>query len=503
MNRLWLYKQLYRHRSLAVKRAVDASQNKVARYILYAGYAFMLLYLAGMAIALSLAVNDSPYLNPIAVLVSGMPFILLIDFLLRFFAQQTPAQIIKPYMLLPMPRRACIECFVGISLFNWGNLTWFVLFIPYCIMSVITSYGLFSTLLLLLFLTVLILINSQWYIIIRTLLTSSLAYWLLPLAIYALMACPLYVGVDRGIVHFFHIYSQPGILLSEDHVWPIIIALLVLAVLITINLQLQNKAVWCELTHIDKDISITNNNHLSFLSRFGVVGEYLKLELKMLHRNRNVRTTFIYATAIIVFFSLIITFSAIYDEDSKALFWCLYNFNFYGIIWLSNLMCVEGNYIDGLMVHKENIYQLFKAKYIFYSLLLLWPFLLMLPPVLMGKWSLLMLVCFILFTAGFQHFLLFQLAVYNKRTLSLNTRLTGRRASEQNYIQLLIKIVSLAIPYLLASVVVRLFSETTAFLLLGGIGLIFVLSAPWWLQNIYRRFMRRRYDNMEGFRTTR
>jgi len=53
MNRLWLYKQLYRHRSLAIKRAVDASQNKVARYILYAGYAFMLLYLAGMAIALS------------------------------------------------------------------------------------------------------------------------------------------------------------------------------------------------------------------------------------------------------------------------------------------------------------------------------------------------------------------------------------------------------------------------------------------------------------------
>ena len=87
MNRLWLYKQLYRHRSLAVKRAVDASQNKVARYILYAGYAFMLLYLAGMAIALSLAVNDSPYLNPIAVLVSGMPFILLIDFLLRFLAR--------------------------------------------------------------------------------------------------------------------------------------------------------------------------------------------------------------------------------------------------------------------------------------------------------------------------------------------------------------------------------------------------------------------------------
>ena len=191
MNRLWLYKQLYRHRSLAIKRAVDASQNKVARYILYAGYGFMLLYLAGMAIALSLAVNDSPYLNPIAVLVSGMPFILLIDFLLRFLAQQTPAQIIKPYMLLPMPRRACIECFVGISLFNWGNLTWFVLFIPYCIMSVITSYGLFSTLLLLLFLIVLILINSQWYIIIRTLLTSSLAYWLLPLAIYALMTCPL------------------------------------------------------------------------------------------------------------------------------------------------------------------------------------------------------------------------------------------------------------------------------------------------------------------------
>lgn len=54
----------------------------------------------------------------------------------------------------------------------------------------------------------------------------------------------------------------------------------------------------------------------------------------------------------------------------------------------------------------------------------------MLPLVIVGKWSILMLVSMASFTAGFQYFVLFQLAVYNKQTVPLNTKFTSKAGME-------------------------------------------------------------------------
>jgi len=36
-----------------------------------------------------------------------------------------------------------------------------------------------------------------------------------------------------------------------------------------------------------------------------------------------------------------------------------------------------------------------------------------------------------------------------------------------------------------------------------SIGLMFVVTSNWWIMNVYQRFMKRRYINMEGFRDSR
>ncbi len=89
-------------------------------------------------------------------------------------------------------------------------------------------------------------------------------------------------------------------------------------------------------------------------------------------------------------------------------------------------MSYEGNFIECLMVRKENIRSLLEAKYYFYSVVLVLSLLLMLPTVFTGKYSLLMLVSLMIFTAGPLFCLLMQLAVTNKQTLPLNTKLTKK-----------------------------------------------------------------------------
>jgi hypothetical protein len=48
-----------------------------------------------------------------------------------------------------------------------------------------------------------------------------------------------------------------------------------------------------------------------------------------------------------------------------------------------------------------------------------------------------------------------------------------------------------------------LFGETVTALVLITIGLGFILTSKYWIKNVYNRFMKRRYQNLEGFRNSR
>jgi hypothetical protein len=48
-----------------------------------------------------------------------------------------------------------------------------------------------------------------------------------------------------------------------------------------------------------------------------------------------------------------------------------------------------------------------------------------------------------------------------------------------------------------------IFDSNTAYIVLIVIGLAFTLTEQYWMRDIYRRMMTRRYENLEGFHTTR
>lgn len=502
MNRLTLFKLLRKHRSLADKRSLHFQQNRTAKVMMGVMMGFIILYLIGLAILFALAANDSHSITSVELMMGIAPFILLIDFGVRFMAQQTPSQIIKPYVLMPLPRYACIDTFVATSLLNTGNLIWFTMFIPYCLMSVIFSYGIGVTLGFLFLWWLLILINSQWYLIVRTLVIDSQLWWILPISVYALIATPIYIGTNHGWEHFCDVYAKVGTAIYEGNPLPYIAAIALLIVLTAVNRRLQYVYTWKELAkeEVTKLHSVTK---LAFLDKYGEIGEYFKLEVKTILRNKNPRKTFISATVIVILFSAIIAFTDLYDTPFMTNFWCIYNFAIYGMTMLVRVMGNEGNYIDALMVHKENILSLFRAKYIFYSLMLLFPFILMLPTVFAGKWSVLMLIAYGLFTAGFQYFILFQLAVYNKQTVPLNTKFISKSGLENNYVQIVAEMLALTIPIAVVSVLQGLFDDNTAYLIMLSTGLLFIMTHQFWLRNIYTRMIRRRYENMESFRASR
>ena len=504
MNRLQTIRELRRHRKLAEKRALNFEQNRTAKYVVWFLGGFMIVYLMFFAVMLSLIANESTSTTALELMMGVAPFILLLDFLFRFAAQQTPSQIVKPYVLLPIPKSVCIDAFIGTSLFTGGNLIWFAMLVPYAVMSVLFVEGFWATLGFLFCFYLLILANSQWYSIVRTLINNSLFYWLVPVAVYALVALPILLkGFSaKGFENFFDFYAGIGTAIGEGSALPYLGAFVLLAVLVAINRRLQMANVMRELSRTEQT-HLRSVSQFAYFDRFGEVGQYLKLEIKSILRNKNPRKAFIMATALVFMLSIIIALTDVYDSQLMTNFWGIYNFVIFGSMQLTRVMCNEGNYIDCLMVRRENILKLLHAKYIFCTAILLLPFVLMLPTVFSGKWTILMLLSYAVFTAGFQYFLLFQMAVYNKQTVPLNTKFIGKGGMENNYYQMVVQLAAFFVPVMLLSVLQLLCSETVAYVVILLIGLGFIATKNLWMRNIYNRMMQRKYILMEGFHSSR
>lgn len=499
LNKLQLFRLLRRHIRLAEKRSVAYEQNKTAKFLIYLMGAFVIIYMIFIAILLALTANSLDTATPYEFFFGLLPFFLVADFLFRFIGQQTPAQLIKPYVLLPIPKYTCIELFIASSIVTPNNFIWLSVTVPYVIMTLLFNEGFFAALGLTLAFQLLITVNSQWYMLVRTLINKSMKWWLLPVAVYALVFMPLYL---YDFDTFFDLFAQTGPGFAFWHPLNYICVLAVLAAFAEVNKRIQFRFTYLENAGAE-NVKMKKVSEFHAFDKYGEVGEYLKLEVKSLMRNKNIRKSFIFATAGIILLSLVISFSDLYEDRYSRAFWIVYTFVLYGAITLIKIMSAEGNYIDCLVIHKENIMQLLRAKYYFYASVLLLPFLLMLPTVFTGKYTLLMLVSMMCFTAGPIYCLLMQMAVYNRQTMPLNTKFISKGNIENNYFQVIAELAALFLPVIFIFVFQSAFSENMAYIILMSIGIVFILCHKIWIANIYKRFMKRRYKNMESFRATR
>ena len=503
MTFIEIVRTLYRHRMLADKRSYGSEQNKTAKVMVYVSSSLCIIYLIGLAIPFAMIANESRTTTAAELFADIFPFILLLDFGMRFLIQQTPAQIVRPYTLLPLPRYACVDTFILSSILSLGNLVWLAFILPYLLMAVVFSYGLLTTSMIVIFSLLLIAANSQWYTVVRTLVNESVLWWLLPVAVYGLLATPFYIGADAGFDQFDAVYSTVGTAIDRHNPMAILVPMLLLAALVCINRKLQYKYVQIELMRENRNKEVKTVNSFKFLERYGELGTFIQLEIKLLMRNKTPRKAFLTGIYTMLFISLIIIFSDVYDSNTMTNFWGLYNFILLGSQALLRTMGYEGNYIDCLLVRKENILELLRAKYIFYSALLIIPFVLMLPVVISGKWSLYMLVSYAVFTIGFQYFLLLQTAVYNMQTIPLNEKLTTKGGLDGNYLVIGIMISVFLIPNILVGAIQSVFSNNVAYSIMLVIGIVFVITHPIWLRNIYNRMMKRKYKNLESFTASR
>ncbi len=492
-----LFLELRKHGKLAAKRNPMYEKNKFGKFWMY----FMAIFWAGYLIffgsTFAFAFNGGAT-EAYHVLNSGLIFVMALDFLMRFPFQKTPTQEVKPYLLLPIKRNRLIDFLLIRSGLNGFNLIWLFFFVPFSILTITKFYGITGVITYCIGIWLLMIFNNYWFLLCRTLMNERIWWVALPVLVYGGIAAALFIP-DNSPLFDYSIDLGEGFIHGNLLVY--LGVLIAIVVMWFINRYVMIGLIYDEINKVE-DTKVKHVSEYKFLDRYGEIGEYMRLELKLLFRNKVCKTALRTVVIVVVAFSCVLSFTEVYDGTGMKNFIMVYNFVIFGILFLSSLMSYEGNYIDGLMSRKESIYALLRAKYTLYSIAIIIPFLLMIPAMATGKLLVLNCIAWALFAVGCVYFCLFQLAVYNNRTVDLNAKMTNRQNMGTG-LQNLIAGAAFGIPLLLNVVLTKIWGDTVTAWILIFIGLGFILTSRFWLKNVYHRFMKRRYKNMEGFRDSR
>ena len=494
-----LYKIIKRNQKLAAKRNPAFDTNRFAKFLMY----FMAVYWAAILLFLGVMLAPLfeevvPNMEPYHIMNQGFVYVLLADFLVRFIGQPAVAQELKPYLLMPVKKNRLIDTFLIQSGLSGFNFIWFFTYVPFAFLTVIRFYGFGGMFFYLLGIWLLFVMNNYWYLLCKMLMSEKTLWYLLPIGVYGLLGCAEFLP-DSLPVSRFTMDLGEGFIEGNPLCFLFVIACIL--ILFVLNREIQKKFLYDEISKV-KDTKIKHVSEYKFLDRYGEVGEYLRLELKLIMRNKTVKTQFRMAFIVMIAFSMVVAFTDIYDGTGMLSFICAYNYVLLPIMTLGQVMTFEGNYIDGLMSRKESIFNLLRAKYFLTMAITAIPFIFMMFPVYKGKITLMMAIAYLVFTAGVVFFLLLQLAVYNTRTLPLNTTIMKSNKSSTTP-QLIITTLAMMLPLIVDALLCALFPDEVAYIILALIGLSFIATHNIWIKNIYNRFMKRRYENMEAFRASR
>ncbi|MBQ8736324.1 MAG: hypothetical protein IJY78_00615 [Bacteroidaceae bacterium] len=496
---LLLYSLISKNQRLADKRHPMFEKNLAMKIFVGIFIAFWAVYLFAFGILFYFIFEDTNY-EAFDWINGGMIFFVTIDFFLRFGMQETPAQDIKCYKLLPISENFLLDVFlfrIGVRAYN---LFWFFFLLPFGFLSVPEVYGFTGLLGYLIGWWLVFVLNSYWYLIWRTFINKSIFTIIIPVLVFAAL---IYFGIfhNEDNTWLFDFCLHVGRCFVNFDILSFLTIIAIIISLFFVNRYIQSQFIYSEISK-SEEVTKVKTNEMSFLDRFGVVGEYVKLEIKSTIRNKVIRKQFLFGVIYMLLFSVLFAFTDVYDGvPFMKCFICMYCFACLGVMTLTNVMCMEGNYMDGLMSRKESVLSLLKAKYLFNSLLTLLPLIFAIMPMIEGKVTFVELLGCMFFTTGVVYPFLFQLAVYNNTTIHLNEKLT--KSGRSTKMQTLFSSLALFVPMLVMFLLITFLSENIAGFVMFVIGLIGTIIHPLWLRNIYNRFMKRRYTNMSGFRDTR
>jgi hypothetical protein len=233
------------------------------------------------------------------------------------------------------------------------------------------------------------------------------------------------------------------------------------------------------------------------LNRFGLIGDLVANELKLIIRNKRPRSALI-MSVVFIFYGLIFYTNKGMPEHMK-IFAAMFMTGVFIMNYGQFMYGWQGGHFDGLMVSKVKFDDFIKAKYLLFTGVSTIVFVLTIPYVYYGWRILFMQFCLYLWNIGVNATLVLFFANRNKKRIDL-TKGAAFNWEGVGATQLLMSFPLMLAPYIFYLPIKLLGYPNLAIGILAVIGLIFVLMRNYWIKVLTADFYKRKFKIAEGFR---
>lgn len=379
---------------------------------------FVVVALVGYSLALGFAlekiiINILKQKDAITFLNGLLIYYFVGGLITRYFLQSLPSIDAQPYLHLPVPRSKIANFLICKSLVHIINVSVFLLFTPFAFSAIARIYGIAQGWAWLLSIWFLSLINHFMVILVKTNLAQNAWRLLTFIVICALVACADYFGWLRLSLVSEKLFSIA--LRGYTLVW-ILIPIIILFYY-AIYKTFINKLYPEELSV--KENETFQSANWDFLQKFGLLGAWAKVELKLILRNKRSRELFLMHVVFLLLPLGIYSYSKNQDSYGSFLFFGVISSGFFTMNYGQFLFSWQGAHFDFTLIQPASIRQFVESKYwLLASTTFVW-FLFSIPYVFLGWHFLLINLAASLYNIGINTFVVMNMSMWGAKKIDL------------------------------------------------------------------------------------
>jgi hypothetical protein len=477
----------------------SASLSKdVATKVLVGIFGFiMAVYAIGLGFALEVIITkvlkqtDSIFfLNGILLYYFGF------EFIMRYMMQNMPVMDIQPYLHLPMKKSKMIHYLLVRSFIHVLNFLPLFIFSPFAFSVIAPTHG----------------IGTAWAWILTVWFCSLVLHFLVLLfkkklddniyGILTLLSLIVLFGA-ADYYQWFHLSSVSAFLFGSILTQPIalLIPFLIVTILYYANFRFFIQGTYPEEMAFQKSTGFNKSGDVGFLKNFGMIGEMINVEVKLILRNKRPRNI-LYLSAFFLLYGLIFYTNDKYMGDDFSgilLFVGIFITGIFMINYGQLLLSWQGGHYDFTLTRPVSMRQYVESKYWLLTSVTIVCFVLTTPYVYFGWQILLMQFAMTLFNMGVNVFVILNLSMWDPKKVNLQKGVTFNYEGV-GAAQWVMSIPILLGPYLFYLPFSIAGYSTLGMLAVGLAGVIGITLRNQLIEMTTKRLMDRKYKIAAGFR---
>ncbi len=302
-----MFRKFIRLEWKAFRRSPTFNVNLALKILMGFGWAYFVFAFTVLGVAAFYGLAEAGY-EPLKKISQFLIYWWVGDLIIRYFLQQSPVLKVQPFIGLPIRKNILTNYILGKSFLSFFNIYPFFLFIPFTISLLINGYSIIGAI--------------AWYLAILSLICINNFLFLLIDNKNILFISAAVAIASLGALQFFDIlditqYTGPVFHSFYKLPWTALIVIGIAVFMYRQCYHFYRYSLYLD-DKIKKKADVASTHEYAWLNQFGLMGTFLKNDLKLIFRNKRPRNT-VWVSLLFLFYGLLIFINPQYHNANAWL----------------------------------------------------------------------------------------------------------------------------------------------------------------------------------------